>query len=191
LEDTSLIEETLGEAKLLSLVDTLFGHGDGRSGFLCDFLSNLESFIDELISGKNARDETSLSSFLSTHEVTSKAHLHRSALSDSSSESLGATHTWNNTEIDFRLSKFSSITCKKNIAHHSEFATTSESKAIDCTDEWCLKISNLVPPSEHISHVGVWELTWLHLLDICSSCESFLTTSKNNSLNFGIFIESS
>ena len=70
LEDAALVEETLSKAKLLSLVDALLGHRDGRGRLLCDFRANLDSLRNEVFNLDDTRDKTAIGSLLSIHHVT-------------------------------------------------------------------------------------------------------------------------
>ena len=109
LEYTSLVEETLRQSHIISHVDAFLGHRDRWSRLLRNLSPNLKCLVHELISWYNSAHETSICCFLSIHHITSEDHFHSSAFTNSSCQSLCASHAWNSPQINFWLAKFGSL----------------------------------------------------------------------------------
>lgn len=132
-----------------------------------------------MINWHHSAYKSSVSSFLSTHHVTSKDHLHGSTLSNGFSESLSASQAWDSSKINLWLSKLGILSSEENIAHHGQLTTSSKGISIDCSNDWCLQSSELVPPSKHVSLESIWVCLLLHLLNVCTCCKCLLASSQH------------
>ena len=182
--------ETLLERKFVRLVNHIFAHRDDRGGVGADFASDFNSLIHSLLSRDNSRDESSLGCFLSSHRDSSQDHLHGSGFANSSRESLRASHSWDGSDGDFRLSELGILSSNQDIAEHSELTSSSKSIAIHSSDQGFLEFHQGSPLAKSSLHVGSGEHSLVHFLNVSSGSEGLLRASEDHASNFGVLIES-
>src|SRR5690606_13721433 len=102
------------------------------------------------------------------------------------SQALRPARTWHGTNIDFRLTKLSVISCDDHVTSHGELTATTKGKTRNCGDNGFPNHRQLRPRSKAIfDNLINWHM-FDHLGDIGTCSKSAFISGENNDANFMI-----
>src|SRR5215213_3427863 len=121
-------------------------------------------------------------------DLTREYHLHRFPFTNQTRQSLRATTTGNDPEIDLRLTKRRRLTRNTNVARQRQLTTATKTKAVNHRNHRLRKPIDCGEQGSSHHHVALCDRRATgKLRNVCPSDESFVTsTGKNDNTNRAI-----
>ena len=184
-----IVEQALGKRGFEGPVDGLLGHPGGRTRHLRDRRRHRVGLGQQFIGRDHPGYQADAVGLGGVDGAPGQDHVHRLGLPHRAGQTLRATHARQYTQLDFGLPELGGVGGDQHVAHHGQFAATTERMTGNRGDQRCADGCEPAPRGEEVRTKNVGEGQRGHLLDIGARREGLGRSGDDDGADTGIRIE--